>query len=70
VDEIGTDKANGKVRIRVNPKYFRPAEVDFLLGNSAKAKRVLGWEPEIKFEELCAEMVAADLEVMRSDPKA
>jgi len=70
VEEIGRDAATGIVRVRVDPKYFRPAEVEFLLGNAAKAKAVLGWEPEIKFESLCAEMVAADVALMKRNPTA
>lgn len=51
----------GDVIVRVDPRYFRPAEVETLLGDPAKAKNVLGWEPEITVEEMCAEMVASDL---------
>ena len=51
----------GDVIVRVDPRYFRPAEVETLLGDPAKAKKVLGWEPEITVEEMCAEMVASDL---------
>ncbi|MGG5835836.1 GDP-mannose 4,6-dehydratase [Huaxiibacter chinensis] len=71
VDEIGTvvKKLNncatgvevGDVIIRVDPRYFRPAEVETLLGDPEKAKRVLGWVPEITVEEMCAEMIANDL---------
>lgn len=59
--EIATDDATGKVVMRVNPKFYRPAEVDLLIGNPAKAKAKLGWEPTTNLEELCAMMVAADL---------
>lgn len=55
----------GDVIIRVDPRFFRPAEVDTLLGDPSKAKRDLGWEPEITIEQLCAEMIAADLEEAR-----
>jgi len=51
----------GDVIVRVDPRYFRPAEVETLLGDPAKAKKVLGWVPEITVEEMCAEMVASDL---------
>ncbi|HCS4923851.1 TPA: GDP-mannose 4,6-dehydratase [Escherichia coli] len=51
----------GDVIVRVDPRYFRPAEVETLLGDPEKAKKVLGWEPEITVEEMCAEMVASDL---------
>ena len=50
-----------KVVVRVDPAYFRPAEVDQLLGNPAKAKRKLGWEPTTRFEALVKEMVKSDL---------
>ena len=52
----------GDVVIRVNPRYFRPAEVETLLGDPSKAKELLGWVPEITVEEMCAEMVAYDLD--------
>ena len=51
----------GDVIVRVDPRYFRPAEVETLLGDPSKAKKLLGWEPEITVEEMCAEMVASDL---------
>lgn len=69
-NELGKDSSTGKVLVRVSEKFYRPAEVEFLLGNPVKAKRQLGWEPEIKFTELCAEMVAADVELMKSNPTA
>lgn len=55
----------GDVIIRVDPRFFRPAEVDTLLGDPSKARRNLGWEPEITIEQLCAEMIAADLKEAR-----
>jgi GDPmannose 4,6-dehydratase len=59
--EQGRDCATGKVVVRVNPKFYRPAEVELLIGNPAKAKAVLGWEPTTNLEELCRMMVAADV---------
>lgn len=59
--EQGIDTASGKVVVRVNPKFYRPAEVELLIGNPAKAKAVLGWEPTTNLEQLCQMMVAADL---------
>ena len=56
-DEIGMDKNTKKTIISVNPKYYRPAEVETLLGDPTKAKEKLGWEPEISFDELIEEMV-------------
>lgn len=75
VDEIATvaaiegDNAEalsvGDVIVRVDPRYFRPAEVETLLGDPSKAKQKLGWEPEITVEEMCAEMVQSDLKVAK-----
>ena len=59
--ETATDKATGKVVVKVNPKFYRPAEVDLLIGNPEKAKKDLGWEPKCTLEELCDMMVKADL---------
>ena len=61
-DETGRDARTGAVRVEVDPRYFRPAEVDALVGDAAKARRVLGWRPKTTFRELVAEMVAADME--------
>ena len=52
----------GDVIVRIDPRYFRPAEVETLLGDPTKAKEKLGWEPEITVQELCSEMVASDLD--------
>ena len=62
VDEKGIDKKTGKVLIEVDPRYFRPAEVDLLLGDSAKARQKLGWKPEYDLQTMVKEMVAKDLE--------
>ena len=60
-EEIGVDASSGKTLVKVNPKFYRPAEVDLLIGNPAKAKNVLGWEPKVKFKELVRIMVDADM---------
>ncbi len=60
-NETATDKATNKVVVKVNPKFYRPAEVDLLIGNPEKAKKELGWEPTTTLEELCTMMVEADL---------
>lgn len=60
-DEKAIDVATGKVMVKVNPKFYRPAEVKLLIGNPAKAKEELGWEAKTTLEELCAMMVEADL---------
>ncbi|MFM5297258.1 GDP-mannose 4,6-dehydratase [Aeromonas veronii] len=59
--EVGIDVATDKVLVKVNPKFYRPAEVELLIGNPAKAKEVLGWEPKTTLEELCQMMVNEDL---------
>lgn len=65
IEEKGIDKKSGKVLVEIDPKYFRPTEVDVLLGDPSKAKRVLGWEPKTKFYDLVKMMTQADLELMR-----
>jgi GDPmannose 4,6-dehydratase len=65
VDEIGIDKATGKTIIKINPQYFRPTEVDLLLGDPTKAKEKLGWEATIKFADLAKRMTKADFELMK-----
>jgi GDPmannose 4,6-dehydratase len=64
VDEVGRDRTTGKVRVVVNSRYFRPAEVDRLLSDSSKIRRELGWKPRIGFEELVKMMVEGDLEAI------
>jgi GDPmannose 4,6-dehydratase len=59
--EQGFDASTGKVVVKINPKFYRPAEVELLIGNPAKAKAALGWEPKTTLEELCRMMVVADL---------
>ena len=61
VNEIGTDSATGAIIVRIDPKYFRPTEVETLLGDPTKAKVKLGWVPEITVEQLCQEMMVHDL---------
>ena len=65
VDEVGRDRATGTVRVVVNSRYFRPAEVDRLLSDSSKIRRELGWKPRVGFEELVKMMVEADLEAVK-----
>lgn len=60
-NEVGIDTVTGKELVRVNPKFYRPAEVELLIGDPQKAKDVLGWEPKTTLEELCKMMVEADL---------
>lgn len=69
IDEIGINKANGKTIIRINPGFFRPAEVDFLLGNPEKAENQLKWKRKISFSELVERMVKNDLELVKKELK-
>jgi len=65
--EQGLDRRSGRVLVRVDPRYFRPAEVDALLGDATKARTKLGWAPEVTFEQLVREMVDTDLELAQRD---
>jgi GDPmannose 4,6-dehydratase len=64
VDEIGVDTATGETAVRIDTRYFRPAEVDQLCGDSAKARTKLGWKPEVKFSELVRIMVEGDMRLL------
>jgi GDPmannose 4,6-dehydratase len=66
LEEKGYDQ-DGKVIIRIDPRYFRPTEVETLLGDASKAKKILGWQPKIKFEELVKEMTDIDLKNTRNE---
>lgn len=67
VDEVGKDAATGKVIVKINKEFFRPAEVDILLGDPAKAVGKLGWNREISFDELVGRMVDNDMELVRRE---
>ena len=67
VNEIGRSKASGKVLVEVDPRYFRPTEVELLLGDPTKAENKLGWKPETLFEDLVGIMVDADMEDARKE---
>ena len=70
INEIAKDKATGKVVLKVNPEFFRPAEVELLIGNPEKAEKELGWNREISFEELVERMVKNDLAIVEEECKA
>ena len=67
VQEKGVDPSSGNVLVEVSPNYFRPTEVDVLVGDYSKAKKVLGWEPKTKVEELCRIMVESDLALAKHE---
>jgi len=67
INEVGVDKATEKVVVRVDPQYFRPTEVELLIGDPAKAQRQLGWKPRVLFEELVKEMTDADIALVEID---
>ena len=66
-DEQGFDTESGRTVVRIDPRYFRPTEVDTLLGDATKARRELGWEPEITLDDMVHEMVEADLALAERD---
>ena len=69
VNEVGKDSKTGEIVVRVNPEFFRPAEVDILIGNPAKAEKTLGWKREISFTELVERMVKNDMEKVQKEMK-
>lgn len=66
-DEHGLDAESGEVIVRIDTRYFRPTEVNALLGDATKARTKLGWKPELSFQTLVQEMVAEDLQLARRD---
>jgi GDPmannose 4,6-dehydratase len=67
VDEVGIDTVTGRKLVRVDPRYFRPTEVETLLGDATKARQKLGWTAEVSFPELVAEMIESDLDLAKRD---
>lgn len=67
MNEVGRDKASGKVFVKVKPEFFRPAEVDILIGNPEKAEKKLGWSRKIDFDELVAKMIEHDTEIVNKE---
>jgi len=66
-EEKGINKDTGKILIEIDPRYFRPTEVDLLVGDASKAKKLLGWEPKYTIEKMIKEMVASDLKLFERD---
>jgi len=69
LNEIGKDVKSGKVRVRIDQNYFRPTEVDLLLGDPSKARRSFGWHAKVGFDELVKEMVAEDIKLVDTGDK-
>ena len=67
VNEKGIDKKTGKVIIEIDPRYFRPTDVQLLLGDASKAKEILGWEAKIKFKDLVKVMIDADIDILKNN---
>jgi GDPmannose 4,6-dehydratase len=67
VEEKGIDKSTGEVLVEVDPRYFRPTEVDSLLGDPSKARTKLGWRHKISFDTLAMDMVKADMDAIRDE---
>jgi len=70
MSEVGVDKSNGQTLVEMDPRYFRPTEVDLLIGDATKAHKKLGWKHRVTFKELVAEMVQSDLTYYRENPNA
>ncbi|XP_030831674.1 GDP-mannose 4,6 dehydratase [Strongylocentrotus purpuratus] len=68
--EVGKDKATGVIRVKIDPKFYRPTEVEYLQGDPSKAEKLLGWKPKCSFDELVKEMVESDINVMKKNPTA
>jgi GDPmannose 4,6-dehydratase len=67
IEETGVDQKSGNTVVRIDPAYFRPTEVDILIGDASKARQKLGWKPKTSFTQLVKEMVAGDLEIARRE---
>ncbi len=67
IEETGIDAKTSKVVVRIDPTYFRPTEVDLLIGDSSKARQKLGWKPKRSFAQLVKEMMTGDLEIARRE---
>jgi GDPmannose 4,6-dehydratase len=66
-EEVGVDRKSGRTVVRIDPRYFRPAEVETLLGDASRARAELGWVPRIDFDTLVGEMVEHDLRLAQRD---
>lgn len=69
-NEVGIEEGTDIIRVKVNPRYYRPTEVELLLGDSTKARKVLGWKPSVNFLALVGDMMEADIALMKRNPNA
>jgi GDPmannose 4,6-dehydratase len=69
-NEVGIDEATGQAIIEIDPRYFRPTEVDLLIGDASKARTKLGWKHKVSFKQLVREMVQSDLKYYKDNPNA
>ena len=69
-NEFGREVSTGIVRVKVNPKFYRPTEVEQLLGDPTKAKTKLGWKPKVEFTDLVKDMMESDIKLMKQNPIA
>jgi GDPmannose 4,6-dehydratase len=69
VEEVGKDADSGDILVRVDSRYFRPTEVELLLGDSSKARHILGWKHTVTFPELVSEMVESDLDAIAKESR-
>src|SRR5262249_16886321 len=67
VEEKGVDARSNRILIQIDPRYFRPTEVDILLGDATKARSTLGWRHQVSFENVVTEMVTADLKILANE---
>lgn len=70
INEVGVERGTDIIRIRINQKYFRPSEVDLLLGDATKAKKELKWKPKVSFLDLVEDMIKSDIALMNKNPLA
>lgn len=69
-NEIGKETGTDIIRVKVNPKYYRPTEVEQLMGDPSKAKKAFGWKTKVSFDDLVKDMMASDIELMKTRPNA
>ena len=69
LEEVGVDAATGRELVGIDPWYFRPTDIDILVGDYSKAREALNWEPRVRFHELVRNMIEADIAALKAEPK-